>query len=263
MRTLELKLFKYNELGEKAKEKAREWLCEQLNGPWFEAEHITDTLKEDCLNYHGFEPKDVAWDYNHHVASFGATLDFDGLAEDGDSHPELRAEVIRLAKRLERLEYSVCGVIECDWYGQGPKSVEACTEAARGEPSPELRDWVKEHIPTEDPLFQPVIEALTPWNRPDYAPLLAAFDKWEEGGIDVSEPRSFYAKYGPEAQQEAENLRVDLERALEEWAEAVCRDLRDMAVGEVDYLSNETRLAEDLENSDWEFTKEGKFYRTA
>jgi hypothetical protein len=261
MRLLEVKLFRYAELSEEAKAKAREWLSEKLSGDWFEPDEITDQLKNDCEAYHGFQATEIYWDYNGPVLSFSATIDFEELGKGGDSHPELRAEMASLAAQLKSMEWECWGKVEAnDGRSHGPRS----TEVSVANPNPndcdhQLAWWLKHHAP-QDELYASALEGLER-DEPDYAPILVALDWWEERGGDVSEPRALYKSCSPEAEKKGSELTARLEGLLGEWAEKVCRDLRKFMMDEVDYQMSEERAHEQLMDSDWEFTEQGKRYR--
>jgi hypothetical protein len=282
MRTLETKLFKYDELNEEGKERAREWLAEKLGGDWFEPSEYTEDLVERCQWHHGFNVSEggrgksrrpeLYWNvgYGYEYVAFSAWVDVDGLkkTEAGDGTqtcvPE-REELFRITDRLRDLGVEVTGFnVRTDNRGESCRVLdpELGLPDEYDDATGQLLVWVDAHVNDSCPMKAPALGGLDRENEPDFAPFLIGLDYWEDRGVDVSLPRQLYERWHPGKRQEAQERISEFESAAQAWTEAVCHELRDTLRAEVEYkTSDKDYLGDTLEgNEHWEFTVEGDFY---
>jgi len=266
-RTKTITLYEFDELSDKAKERARDWYRES-EAHFFDAEDFEEHVLREHVEYH-FRLKlpKCRWSLNHcqgdGVAFYGA-IDLDFLMDDGDARPdqltsrETLEEIRSLVRDLRGLGYSLRA--DSDGEGNGNHHWNSMRATLTAEEGPNLSRYGLRAAITDEmllamepPMLATVSELL---EGDDWAPLLIACDWLDEQGFDTALIRAIVAP--GDGCSAAEAMVERLQELLDEYLTAASRSAGKAGYEELEYRDGPECIDENIRINDFTFTADGK-----
>lgn len=267
-------LYKFEDLSDKAKERAREWWreCERHD---FDSESFTDDVLLDHAEWaHGISREmNCYWSLGHcqgdGVAFYG-TIDLEMLCDlpkwnfkggKKSNYPTygLRAAIKKLLDDPRAKEFYISASSEgrnSHYHHWNSMRVEVEVRDGPYFGKHACNEWFEAHPSESLSIDHPGLreEAEVAADEQDMAPVLVYCDWLEERGVDVAQLRWFASGH-----DYPDQLAEDLTTHLNEYLTAVSRDTERCGYAEMDYRDGDEYIDERMEGNDWLFTEDGEF----
>lgn len=261
--------YKFNELSEKAKEKAREWYRE-LDSVYFDADDFKEhTLVEPAAYHHRVKTEHCYYSLNYcqgdGVAYYGE-FDLDFFMAVPEHEPpgggELAADRKHIQEMIRKLQVADV-TINITIRGQNERyhhynsmSVDMeCEESSLPKASRlsawfDAADW---SLGVDGPGMREAVNAALFLNPDDDTVPLVALDWFQDKGVDTEAARAIFM-----TDEEYIDLQDDIVKALDAYMTSVSHSMEEAGYAELEYRDSDEVVDDNITGNDYEFTEDGR-----
>jgi hypothetical protein len=244
-----VQVYKFDELGDSAKERARSWCRESLDYD------VNETITEAAEYWHSItDDVECLYSLNHcqgDRVAFQGSPDMDKICEPAPPNSptkKIREQIARIYKQLVDMDYYVSVCVS------GERRMQVDVDLGDGPDFANRVDDIVEFF--EDRDSDPMMTAgILAAEAEDWNAVLVCCDWLEERGIDCQKIRVLVS--GPEFRDELEE---QLRDNLQEFFKVANKHLQKIGYEEIEYQDSNEVIDDNIRANEYLFSIDGRFY---